>query len=397
MAARRWTILDELRMYYDDYRWLNAHLGEIKEFIEGNFWRTNDHYKSQAIEALLLVYEYTRLRHEVEPWTGLLGEAFSQAQQLNDARLAMLVREMLIGVHTARGEIRIAKLYIEAMDEDSSIKEYKTDPYVTLPIYLSMLELLTLRPNPNLLPELCQQVLELLEIIDDEVLEARAYQALGAAHIHHGQYELGIEESCNAFDRYLDITPLNPIQMIRTALTIGEACRKMGYLTEALYYYDVAEAYLLEYEIDSHRLSGLLYSARGLSHFNAYDHAKAREALQQALDHFMLYGEKYFIALGQHTLGLAQAWSDHLDEAEENFNLALPYWIANDHLYMQAEALYALGHIKDAQQKPLEALRHCLSAKQLCRDNPDYPLMQNTLALVEAKLRDIEKKTDLSV
>lgn len=385
--------MGELPQRFDDDEWLAQHFEVIKDYIASNINAFNGGggRAEKALSALMLVFPYVLLRADLRGWWLVLQDALEQVHHAKSPDRVVIIQELLAALHIFLGEPGAARAYLRALEATA-----ENDLYHMLRVYALLMQIEALNPTSAYDKQVERRVLELLKEIEvEEALEAEVYQALAFASIHHGAYRRGRFYARVAYERQGELLSPNHHQMARTALIIAESYRALKHFDEALHYCDLALVHVDAQDAQSDRLYGLIYHAKGLCYFNRMqddDFAHTFEALNRALDHFQKIGAQYYLALGRHSLGLALAWTPeaaHKPLAREHLTYAHAYWTKIEKRYPQAEALYALANIAEAEGSVDGAQRYLERAAAVCQLAADEPAMRQLCKIIAVGINSL--------
>lgn len=386
--------LGELLQRFDDDEWLAQHFEVIKAYIVSNIhaFYGGAGRADKALSALMLVFPYVLLRADLRGWWLVLQDALEQVHETKSPERVVVIQELLTALHIFLGEPAAARAYLGELEAKA-----ENDLYHMLRVYALLMQIEALNPTNAYDKQVERRVLELLKEIEvEETLEAEVYQALAFASIHHGAYRRGRYYAQVAYERQGELLSPNRHQMARTALMIAESYRALKRFDEALHYCDLALAHVDAPDTQSDRLYGLIYHARGLCYFNSGqtdDSLRALEDLNRALEHFQKLNSAYYLALGRHSLGLALAWSPdalHKQTARDHLTYAHDFWEKIEKRYPQAEALYALANIAEAETQLDAALRYLERASAVCQLAVNEPALRQLCGIIKAGINALQ-------
>jgi hypothetical protein len=377
-------LMVDVRTHHDDALWVddNAHdlYLTLKHIIKDR------KRVSEVIHVLLLIYPTLLNRDDLRKWAKLTYRVHRKVNNIKKKQeeykplLVPSIQDVYVVTPVAATRAKPRKHRSERINQRELLE-----------VYLELLAQLVYREAPDSASKMIISAMKFVRIVNDQYYYNKFYQTLAFIHVANARFDKAVDIGNLAYKYWKDHDDV--VEAGLTAFALAMAYRGMRNWEESSSWLDVASDVFAS--IDYPKQFGLISLERSCNYLYLNKYDMARQWATDALNEFAAEGRPHHVALADHTVGLAFAYSDQYDEAFLHLYSARDYWEETDNLYQSIHINHTIAFTEARRGKSTNALKLLYRTKEMCDTIPDSRQRKYQLRKMDFLITKIESGEDI--
>jgi tetratricopeptide (TPR) repeat protein len=382
--------LDEIGRRYRDSGWLVANTEYLYQVVRTGLYSKSPVH-DDAIWALFTISRVMLTSSNFRQWTLLLCDALAIILSgSRDNEVLMQIYNLLGQGYMLNRDVDTARQMYDTVFERAgeSATPEQADGIMLL-AYIGMIKTETYDYTHRFGPEIVGEALAAARRLDDRMLTAWLYQALGGAHGHRGESQQALGYGMTALGYWH--RKQNPYEIAKTAVMLAGSYRRVNLIEQAQRVLKLGHLYIER--TDNSQYKALIAYEQGVLDYLQQRYGESETWLRRAYEGFRLLDWAHHMAMTYQMIGMVLAERGDYEQARHHLARAMEGWRRLGHKYEQANTLYELGRVAKLRGKRDRARTLFGQSFAICRKLPPMPARDELEKLILAALDDAKPAT----